>query len=71
MELGYFNVSILMCYSFKKFKRVTVTVCLCISQFHQLPAPPPGATAGHLPALLVPGMGHLQILHCPGAPGQP
>ena len=28
IELGYFNASILMCYSFKKFKRVTVTVCL-------------------------------------------
>ena len=28
IELGYFNVSILMCYSLKKFKRVTVTVCL-------------------------------------------
>ena len=32
------------------------------------PTPPPSrATAGHLPALLVPGVGHLQILHCPGA----
>ena len=29
------------------------------------PAPPP-ATAEHLPALSVPGVGHLQILHCPG-----
>ena len=29
--------------------------------------PPPRATAGHLPALSVPGMGHLQILHCLGA----
>ena len=29
--------------------------------------PPPRATAGPLPALSVPGMGHLQILHCPGA----
>ena len=28
IELGYFNVGILMCYSFKKFKRVTMTVCL-------------------------------------------
>ena len=31
--------------------------------------PPPfpfRATAGHLPALSVPGVGHLQILHCPG-----
>ena len=25
------------------------------------------ATAGHLPALSVPGVGHLQILRCPGA----
>ena len=29
--------------------------------------PPPQATAGHLPALSVPGVGHLQILRCPGA----
>ena len=29
--------------------------------------PPPGATAGYLPALSVPGVGHLQNLHCPGA----
>ena len=29
--------------------------------------PPPRATAGNLPALLVPGVGHLRILHCPGA----
>ena len=28
--------------------------------------PPHWATAGHLPALSVPGMGHLQILCCPG-----
>ena len=30
------------------------------------PPPPPRATAGHLPALSVPGVGNLQILHCPG-----
>ena len=30
---------------------------------------PPRATAGHLHALSVPGVGHLQILHCPGGPG--
>ena len=29
-------------------------------------APPPPATADHLPALSVPGLGHLQILCCPG-----
>ena len=29
--------------------------------------PPPGDTVWHLPALSVPGAGHLQILHCPGA----
>ena len=43
---------------------------LCISQFHLRPAPPPPcplATAGHFPALSVPGVGHLQILHLPGA----
>ena len=38
---------------------------LCISQFHLRPGPP-RATAGHLHALSVPGVGHLQILHCPG-----
>ena len=32
-----------------------------------LQMPPPRATAGHLPALSVPGVGHLQILRCPGA----
>ena len=37
--------------------------------------PPPRATAGHLPALSVPGVGHSQMLHCPGTghlptPGQ-
>ena len=36
--------------------------CLCISQFHLRPAPPP-----RLLRLSVPGVGHLQILHCPGA----
>ena len=30
------------------------------------PPPPPQATAGHLPTLSVPGVGHLQILHCSG-----
>ena len=37
-------------------------VQLCISQFHLRPAPPPPprATAGHLPAMSVPGVGHLQ-----------
>ena len=30
------------------------------------PFPPPQATAGHLPAFSVPGVGHLQILRCPG-----
>ena len=29
------------------------------------PPPPPRATAGHLPASSVPGVGHLQILSCP------
>ena len=33
----------------------------------QPPAPCPRATAGHLPAMSVPGVGHLQILHRPGA----
>ena len=28
------------------------------------------ATAGHLPSLSVPEVGHLQILSCPGAEGQ-
>ena len=33
-----------------------------------VPSPPPPlwATAGHLPTLSVPGVGHLQILHCLG-----
>ena len=39
---------------------------LCISHFQLLPAPPPRATAGHFPALSVPGEGDLQILCCPG-----
>ena len=43
---------------------------LCISQFQLRPAPP-RATAGHLPALSVPGVGHLQILCCPGAGNLP
>ena len=30
------------------------------------PSPYPRPTAGHLPALSVPGVGHLQILLCPG-----
>ena len=42
---------------------------LCISQFQLRQAPPPRATAGHLPALSAPVVGHLQILHCPGAFG--
>ena len=44
----------------------TSFVRLCISQFHLSPAPPPPATAGHLPALAVPGVGYLQILALPG-----
>ena len=32
-----------------------------------LTPPPPRATAGHLPALSVSGVGRLQILRCPGA----
>ena len=42
---------------------------LRISQFQLRPAPPPPtwATAGHLPALSVPGVGHFQSLCCPGA----
>ena len=35
------------------------------------PSPLPRATAGHLPALSVPGVGHLQILHCPARICQP
>ena len=31
------------------------------------PSPSPRETAGHLPALSVPGVWHLQILHCLGA----
>ena len=31
------------------------------------PPPPPRATAGHLPAFSVSGVGHMQILHCWGA----
>ena len=55
---------------FKNKKTNQNIVRLCISQF-QLRPPPPAlfpfrATAGHLPALSVPGVGHLQILHCPG-----
>ena len=30
------------------------------------PAPSPPAIAGQMPALTFPGVGHLQILHCPG-----
>ena len=33
-----------------------------------VPSHPPRATAGHLPALSLPGVGHLKILRCP-APG--
>ena len=36
------------------------------STYAQHPPPHPRVTAGHLPALAVPGVGHLQILHCPG-----
>ena len=43
-----------------------IVINLCISQFHLRPGPP-RATEGHLPALSVPGVGHLQILHCLGA----
>ena len=39
---------------------------------NSLPSPPkpphhPQATAGHLPAVSVPGVGHLQNFRCPGA----
>ena len=39
---------------------------LSISQFQLRPRPLPRATAGHWPALSVPGVGHFQILCCPG-----
>ena len=39
---------------------------LSISQFQLRPLPLPRATAVHWPALSVPGVGHLQILCCPG-----
>ena len=56
---------------FKNKKTNQNIVRLCISQFQLRPPSPPAlfpfrATAGHLPALSVPGVGHLQILHCPG-----
>ena len=35
------------------------------SSFDQYRPPLPRASAGHLPALSVPGVGHLQILRCP------
>ena len=49
-----------------------LTCCRHIAVMHQsIPAapspPPPRATAGYLPALSVPGVGHFQILHCPVA----
>ena len=55
---------------FKNKKTNQNIVRLCISQFQLRPAPSPPpfpfrAIAGHLPALSVPGVGHLQILHCP------
>ena len=56
----------------KKLEHVHFSKTLCISQFHLRPAPPPPrATAGHLLALSVPGVGHLQFLHCPGAGNLP
>ena len=38
----------------------------CIRQFQPHPGPPPQPHL-HLPSLSVPGVGHLQILCCPGA----
>ena len=52
--------------TWKKENGGVIRPCKCISQFHLRPAPP-RATAGHLPALSVPGVGQLQILHCPEA----
>ena len=37
----------------------------------RLPSSPLRDTAGHLPALSVPGVGHLQILRCPGVGHSP
>ena len=53
-----------------------VVWCESIIIMHQsipaAPSPPsPRATAGYLPALSVPGVGHLQILCCPGAGHSP
>ena len=39
----------------------------CISQFQLHPGPPSPQHHLHLPSLSVPGVGHLQILCCPGA----
>ena len=49
---------------------------IVIVLFHLCPAPPPPlpthprGTAEHLPRLVSPGVGHLQILHCPGGGGR-
>ena len=53
------------------FKNLISTFKLMHQSLPAAPSPPPPptprATAGHLPALSVPGVGHLQILRCTGA----
>ena len=45
-----------------------ITMCnASVNSSCEQPPPPPRATAGHLPAFSVLGVGHLQILRCPGA----
>ena len=50
------------------FKSRTSLSLLCINQFQQCPSPP-GATAGHLLMLSVPGMGHSQFYRGPSRLG--
>ena len=59
---------------FLKLRKFDVQAIKCLSHSNasvnsscaQHPPPPPQATAGHLPALSVPGVGHLQIFALPG-----
>ena len=51
----------------KKVNSSLVCTCNCKMGHSTCAQPPPRVTAGHLPALSVPGVGHWQSLHRPGA----
>ena len=48
------------------YHSISTGIYISVNSSCAQPRLPPRATAGHLPAFSVPGVGHLQVLRCPG-----